>query len=132
MAIASNFGKVSVRDFNDFDVKVASLKDAEEWCEAISYSPSEKFLATGSHDNAVYVYEISDDGKYSLFKKFSSHNSYVQALDWSLDSTYIRSACGAYEKLYFNVVDKKHDSAGLSNTKDMEWASHTVKFGWDI
>lgn len=56
----------------------------------------------------------------------------MQALDWSLDSTYIRSACGAYEKLYFNVPDKKHDSAGLSNTKGMEWASHTVKFGWDV
>lgn len=132
IAIGSNFGKVSVRDFNDFDVKVASLKDAEEWCEAICYSPCEKFLATGSHDNSVYVYEISDDGKYTLYKKFSQHNSYVQALDWSLDSTYIRSSCGAYEKLYFNVVDKKHDSAGLSNTKDMEWASHSVKFGWDV
>ena len=132
VAISSGFGKVSIRDFNDFDTKVASLKDAEEWSEAVSYSPCEKYLAVGSHDNAVYVYEISDDGKYSLYKKFAKHNSYVQALDWSLDSTYIRSGCGAYEKLFFNVKDKTHDSAGLSNTKGMEWASHSVKFGWDV
>lgn len=132
VAVSSNCGKVSIRDFNDFDVKIASLKDAEEWSEAIAYSPCEKYLAVGSHDNAVYVYEISDDGKYTLYKKFAKHTSYIQAIDWSLDSTYIRSGCGAYEKLYFNVAEKTQDAAGLSNTKGMEWASHTVKFGWDV
>jgi len=32
-------GKVSIRDFNDFDKKIATLKDAGEWCEVIRYSP---------------------------------------------------------------------------------------------
>ena len=56
----------------------------------------------------------------------------MTAFDWSADSTYIRTQCGAYEKLYFNIPDKTHDSAGLSNTKDMDWATITVKLGWDV
>ena len=125
-------GKVSVRDFNDFDRKIASLKDATEWCECVSYSPCEKFLAFASHDNNLYVYSVSEEGAYTLYKAFAKHNAFVTAFDWSLDSSYIRTVCGAYEKLYFNVADKTHDSAGLSNTKDMEWATQTVKLGWNV
>ena len=125
-------GKVSIRDFNDLDKKIASLKDAQEWCEVARYSPCEKFLAVGSHDNNVYVYSVGDDGSYTLYKNFAKHSSFITALDWSADSSYIRSQCGAYEKLYFNIEDKSHDNAGLSNTKDMVWATNTLKLGWDV
>lgn len=56
----------------------------------------------------------------------------MTSLDWSADSSYIRSICGAYEKLYYNVKDKEFDSSGLSNTKDMIWASQSCKVGWDV
>ena len=47
------------------------------------YSPCEKFFATGSHDNIVYVYAVSDAGEYSLYKSFNKHTSFVTAFDWS-------------------------------------------------
>lgn len=132
LVVCSNMGKVSVRDFNDFERKIASLKDAQEWCEVARYSPDEKYLAFASHDNNLYVYSVSDEGAYTLYKSFAKHNSFITAFDWSADSTYIRTVCGAYEKLYFNVAEKTHDSAGLSNTKEMVWATTTVKLGWDV
>lgn len=132
LVVCSNMGKVSIRDFNDFDKKLTTLKDAQEWCEVARYSPCEGYLAVGSHDNNLYVYKVEDDGSYSLYKSFAKHNSFITGFDWSADSTYIRTQCGAYEKLYFNIPDKSHDSAGLSNTKDMQWATHTVKLGWDV
>lgn len=110
-------GKVSIREKDNLDVKVKTLKDAEEWCEVIRYSPDEQFLAVGSHDNCVYVYNVNNN--YSLHHKFNKHNSFVTSLDWSIDSTYIRSVCGAYEKLYFNVANKEFDAGGLSSTKDL-------------
>ena len=97
VAVANNMGKVSIRDKNDLDKKIKTIKDPEEWCEVMKYSPDERFLAVGSHDNAVYVYDASNN--YSLYHKFNKHNSFVTSLDWSQDSTYIRSVCGAYEKL---------------------------------
>lgn len=71
----------------------------------------------------MYVYSIEDDGTYKLYKSFNKHSSYVQALDWSQDSSYIRSASGDYEKLYFNIADKVHDPAGAQNTKELAWAT---------
>jgi len=47
------------------------------------YSPCENFFATGSHDNIVYVYSVSDAGEYTLYKSFAKHNSFVTAFDWS-------------------------------------------------
>lgn len=132
LVICSNMGKVSIRDFTDFDKKLTTLKEAQEWCEVARYSPCQNYLAIGSHDNNLYVYKIADDGSYSLYKSFAKHTSFITAFDWSADSTYIRTVCGAYEKLYFNIPDKQHDSAGLSNTKDTQWATHTCKLGWDV
>jgi len=32
--------------------------DPEEWSEVIKYSPDESLLAVGSHDNAIYIYDV--------------------------------------------------------------------------
>ena len=89
-------------------------------------------MAFASHDNNLYVYSVSAEGAYTLYKAFAKHNSFITAFDWSADSSYIRTVCGAYEKLYFNIADKSHDSAGLSNCREKEWATCTVKLGWDV
>jgi WD40 repeat protein len=109
-------GKVTIRNRDEINTKIKSLKEADEWNEVMRYSPCGNYLAVGSHDNSIYVYDVKND--YSLYYKCSKHNSFVTSLDWSQDSTYIRSVCGAYEKLYFNIKDKQFDSYGLSNTKD--------------
>lgn len=96
----------------------------------MKYSPDNSMLAVGSHDNLIYVYDVNKD--YELYCKFNKHNSFVTSLDWSKDGTYIRSVCGAYEKLYFNVKDKEFDSSGLTNTKDFEWDSDSAKIGWNV
>lgn len=109
-------GKVSIRSKENLNQKIKTLKDAQEWSEVMKYSPCGTYLAVGSHDNCIYVYDVKKD--YALYTKFNKHNSFVTSLDWSVDSTYIRSVCGAYEKLYFNVKTKEFDSYGLTNTKN--------------
>ena len=96
------------------------MKDAQEWNEVMRYSPCENFLAVGSHDNYVYVYEIAEDGsQYKLYCKFAKNNSFITSFDWSLDSKVIRTTSGSHEKLYHSLDDKKHMPDGLSSTKDM-------------
>lgn len=109
-------GKVSIRSYENLDKKIKTLKDADEWNEVMKYSPCGSYLAVGSHDNTVYIYDVKNN--YSLYGKFSKHNSFVTSIDWSIDSTYIRTVCGAYEKLYYNVSKKEFDNYGLTNTKD--------------
>lgn len=106
------------------------MKDPQEWSEAVRYSPDGSMLAVGSHDNCIYVYDVN--ANYKLYCKLNKHNSYVTSVDWSKDGSYIRSVCGAYEKLYFNVKTKEFDSSGLTSTKDFEWHTNTAKLGWNV
>jgi WD40 repeat protein len=127
IAVGSNFGKISIRSIDDLDKKIQSLKEAQEWCEIARYSPDEKYLAVGSHDDKIWVYEIDEEGKYSLYCKFARHASFINSLDWSLDSRYIRSTDGGHERLYYSMETKHQDTHGVSTTADLEWATYSIK-----
>jgi len=105
VVVCSNLGKVSIRDFNDLDKKICSLKEAKEWCEVCEFSPDESMLAVGSHCDNIFIYTVSEEG-YKLYCKFSRHSSFITSLDWSLDGAYIRSTDGAHELLYYSLETK--------------------------
>jgi len=85
------------------------------------FSPDSNFLAIGSHDNTIYLVDTKTY-KNTNTTKLSGHSSFITALDWSLDSKYLRSVCGAYELLFFNIGTKKRDPSGASNTIETVWA----------
>lgn len=87
-------------------------------------------LACGSHDNVIYVYNVEDG--YSLKSKLRAHNSYITSVDWSEDSSTIRSVCGAYELLFFDVESGTQDPGGASANVDTIWATNSAKFGWCV
>lgn len=117
LAVSNNEGEVTIREV---DWKKVDAGDPEglnnviytlfedpkkkkkyEWIEAMAYSPDHKFLAVGSHDNFIYL--LSTDKKYKLFKKkMTGHSSFVTGLDWSQDSEWMRSTDGAHELLFWN------------------------------
>jgi WD40 repeat protein len=105
IAVVANDGSVTIRGLDDFSVIVKELRDSQEWCEAVEYSPDGKMLAVGSHDTNIYIYDVQDD--YKLKGKCSKHNATITNIDWSDDSTYIRSVCNAYELLFFTTEDCK-------------------------
>ena len=93
----------------------------------MSFSPDNALFAVGSHDNYVYIYSTDD---WSCKGKLVGHSSFIVAFDWSCDSTYIRSNCGAHEILYFSMPSMERDNSGCSNTTGTEWATATVHFTW--
>mmetsp|Transcript_1023 Transcript_1023/g.1018 ORF Transcript_1023/g.1018 Transcript_1023/m.1018 type:complete len:325 (+) Transcript_1023:1231-2205(+) len=131
VAIGHNDGRVTIRGgVDDLNKIVHTLKDAEEWIEVIEYSPCGGKMAVGSHDDDIYVYDTND---YKLIGKGTAHNSFIVSIDWSEDSSYIRSVCGAHELLFFTVQDNiEHDNSGASNTKGLKWNTSHAKFGWSV
>ena len=126
VAIARNDGYVAIRQMgsnNDTTV----LKDSKEWIEVMKVSPCKTYLAVGSHDNTIYVYNISD---WSLVGKCTAHNSFICNLDWDEESKYIRSVCGAHELLFHTIPDCQQDKGGASATTGTKWATNSCKFGW--
>lgn len=111
---------------------VHTIKDPLEWIETMRYNSSGDKLAVGSHDNFIWVYNTSPDGKYKRYCKLKGHSSFITGLDWSLDGDWIRSCCGAYELLFYSIPGKTQSPGGASATTSTTWMSHTVKFGWFV
>lgn len=131
LVVCSNMGKTSIRDFSDFDKKVCSLKQAKEWSEVASYSPCENYLAIGSHDNKIYIYTINEAHEYSIWATADKHSSFVNSMDWSTDSKWIRSTSGDYNTHYFDVLGKCEDARGNNHSHDETWATQSLKLGKD-
>jgi WD40 repeat protein len=131
LAVSNNKGIVTIREVDwalvdaresgSLDnVKKTLLKEIKkaEWIETMVFSPCSKFLAIGSHDNMIY---LLDTKTYKKAVKLTGHSSFITAIDWSMDSKFIRTVCGAYELLFFNAGTKKRDPSGASNTVETVW-----------
>lgn len=143
MAVGHNDGAVSIRrvegldsadgtEMLNLDNIIGTHNHSTEWIEIMRYNKSGDKLAVGSHDNRIYIYNTSPDSKYTAHGKLRGHSSFITGLDWSLCGDWIRSSCGAYELLFFDVESKKQVPGGASATTSTTWANHTVKFGWFV
>ena len=118
LAVGHNDGCVSIRSVEGIDEADGSemlrldnvlgkANQPKEWIEIMRYSPNGDTLAVGSHDNFIYLYSTVPTGKYRFTTKLKGHSSFITGLDWSIDGDWIRSSCGAYELLFFDVHNKK-------------------------
>jgi len=129
VAIGVNNGELSVRKgLKELDKIIVQKHDAKEWIEAMHYSPCGNFLAVGSHDNVVYIY----DSEYKLKAKCKKHSSFITSLDWSVDSSAIQSTCGAYEILFFDAQTGSQMTSGASALRDEQWANWSSRLGWPV
>ena len=101
VCVCANDGSVTIRNNSDINTVIKELHDSTEWIEVAEYSPDGNYLAVGSHDTNIYIYDVS--GGHNLIGKCSKHNDTVTCIDWSQDSSYIRSVCNAYELLFFMI-----------------------------
>eukprot|EP00826_Nyctotherus_ovalis_P024590 TRINITY_DN189_c0_g1_i1.p1 TRINITY_DN189_c0_g1~~TRINITY_DN189_c0_g1_i1.p1 ORF type:complete len:694 (+),score=220.79 TRINITY_DN189_c0_g1_i1:111-2192(+) len=129
VAVATNAGEVQIRDLSSMNTVKKSLQAAKRWIECMAYSPDGQYLAVGTHSNTIVVYNTSN---YSVKGTLTAHKSSILSIDWSKDSSYIRSNCEAYELLFFNIDSMKQDPSGASNTKGIEWATQNTKIGWSV
>lgn len=106
----------------------------KRWIEVMHYSPCGKYLAVGSHDSKLSVFLVKKNYKQIKFSTHG-HSAAICCLDWSQDSTWIRTVDIAHELLFWKL-DKNgkpsRDPSGASNTVKTMWANQTAKFGWCV
>jgi WD40 repeat protein len=113
IAVATNNGELHVHSAEDPSKILCVKKDTERWIEKIAYSPDGKWLAFGTHENSVIIYETNASGQYTVKGKCTGMSSYIMALDWTDDSAFIRTNSGAYEYLFYKIPDCKQDPSKL-------------------
>uniref|UniRef100_A0A8C5GQB0 Echinoderm microtubule-associated protein-like 2 n=1 Tax=Gouania willdenowi TaxID=441366 RepID=A0A8C5GQB0_GOUWI len=90
------------------------------------------FLAVASHDNFVYIYAVTENGrKYSRAGKCSGHSSFVTHLDWSTDSQFLVTNSGDYEILFWEGSNGKHVT-NMDTVRRLDWATSTCTLGFSV
>lgn len=107
-------------------------KKGEQWIEEIKFSPDTQMVAFGSHGgySPVEVMLVKDNklSKYAVIKV--GFTSALLHLDWSSDSNFIVTNSQAAELKFLDV--KAQQQIRSSDTKDIQWATWSCKFGWPV
>jgi WD40 repeat protein len=92
---------------SDSRLKVASssrdvfiLYDSKQWIEIVKYSFDGQFLAVGSHDECIYLYDVNQS--YRCLHTCQGHSSYITHIDFGINLN-----CG--EKT-IEIFDEKSNS----------------------
>ncbi|XP_035535871.1 echinoderm microtubule-associated protein-like 2 isoform X2 [Morone saxatilis] len=130
LAVGTMTGRWLVLDTDTRDL-VSMHTDGNEIISNIKYSPDGNFLAVASHDNFVYIYAVTENGrKYSRVGKCTGHSSFVTHLDWSADSQYLVTNSGDYEILFWEASSGKHVT-NMDTVRNLEWATYTCTLGFN-
>ena len=133
VALGFNDGSFEIRaGMTSLDQKITKDNQIRQWIEVMHFSPNGQWLAIGSHDCNIYIFNTQD---YRLHGRAQKHSSYITALDWSYDSKFLKSCCGAYELLYWTVDESGRLSQmpdGRSALKNEQWSTYTTHFGWHV
>mmetsp|Transcript_3035 Transcript_3035/g.4634 ORF Transcript_3035/g.4634 Transcript_3035/m.4634 type:complete len:1138 (-) Transcript_3035:82-3495(-) len=122
--------------------EIESRKDCLEDISDIKFSPNGKMLAVGSHDNYIDIYAtnitpptLTELATCSIrqLKRLRGHTSYITHLDWSIDNKFIRSTCGAYELLFWDVTSGKQSLSSFDTLEaDASWHTSTCILGFNL
>ncbi|KAK8384055.1 hypothetical protein O3P69_016056 [Scylla paramamosain] len=98
-------------------------QDGNEPIQVLKFSPNGQYLAVGSRDNHIYMYQVSEDNRrYTRMGRCQGHSSFVTHVDWSTDSQFLQSNSGDYELLYWNA-GLSRQIVQTSQMRDVEWAT---------
>ena len=132
LAVATRNNKFLVLDADSGEAEFFNCEIGSEQHDCIKYSPDGSYLALGSHDNFIYLFTVSEEGKqYKKHGRLSGHSSYITHFDWSKDSLYLQSNSGDYEILYWQAKDCKQVSSGFT-MRDTEWDTWSCVLGFPV
>ncbi|XP_054153345.1 echinoderm microtubule-associated protein-like 2 isoform X2 [Oppia nitens] len=111
---------------------ISMHSDGNEQIDCVKFSPDGRFLALGSRDNHIYVYQVSEEyRKYNRIGRCSGHSSFITHLDFTRDGTYIQSCSGDYEHLFWNATICRQLN-NMSIARDLDWQSHNSVLGFNV
>lgn len=128
IAVGFKDGSFKLYDTNTWAQR-AGRKDRKEEISDIKFSPDGGKLAVGSHDNFIDLYNTND---FKLIAVCKGHSSYITHFDWSVDSNYLHSNCGAYELLFWDGNNGRQMTSGATMLKDEPWYTWTCVIGWPV
>jgi len=121
-------GKWVIMDTEDYQI-AHEARDSTKWLTDCKFSPSGEFLAFGSFDNKIYIYNVYSG--YALNATISQHQAFITNFDFSDDSAWLQSNCAGFELNFFEV-DTGMFIPAPSRLRDTVWATQNCTMGWSV
>lgn len=104
-------------------------KDREQPIGVLKYSPNGQYLAVGSDEHSIDIYDISK--QYSRIGVSKGHSAKVTHIDWSSDSALLQSSTSNREIMFWEMpngaqVKFPHD------LRNVDWHTWTSVVGWPV
>lgn len=100
-AVGFRSGQFRVYDTAGWKLRKAQKGPMTKWIEDLKFSPDGAMLAVSCHDTNVYVFGTR---KMELACTLTGCTAFVQHIDWSVNSRFLRTNDGSYELLFFDAV----------------------------
>ena len=113
-------GKFVILHPDDLEL-IHEARDSKKWIQELKFSLDGNTLAVGSRDNKIYLYDVGNG--FTIKATIGKHNSFISHIDFSADSQYVQSNCGAYELLFHEADTGMHIPAA-SRLKDVRWGTN--------
>ncbi|GFR46990.1 hypothetical protein Agub_g8644, partial [Astrephomene gubernaculifera] len=127
LAVGTGCGGLQVLEFHPAVRQVWWGKPFSGAVSEIKYSPCGTFLAAGSHDQSIEVFDVSRG--FTRVCRCVGHSSAVRHLDWAADSGGLQSVDQAYELLYF---DPRTGKQLKTNQRDTRWNGWSCLLGFPV
>ena len=121
-------GKFIIVESQEFQI-LHEARDSMKYLTVIKFSPNGELLVVGSSDFKIYLYNVL--ANYTMLATMSQHRSFITALDFSSDSSWLRSNCGGFELNYYEA-DTGMFIPNHTRMRDIEWASQSCTMGWAV
>jgi len=100
----------------------------------MKFSPNGKELAVGSHGCIIALLDVRDD--FRVKGVLSSHESFVTALDWSEDGSFLASTDGSYRLQFHQIFERDLAASSLvvdeRLVRDVRWTNQNCLLGFSV
>ena len=104
-------------------------KDRDQPIGELKYSPNGQYLAVGSDENTIDVYDISK--QYTRIGVSKGHSSKIKQMDWSTDSAILQTASANHELLFWEMPNGSQVKFP-QDLRNVDWFTWTSTVGWPV
>ena len=104
-------------------------KDRDQPVGALKYSPDGQYLAVGSDENTIDIYDISK--QYARIGVCKGHSTKVVQLDWSTDSALLQSGSSNHELLFWEMPTGTQ-AKFPHDLRNVDWFTWSSVVGWPV
>jgi len=112
------------------DLKMAHEgKDSNEPIRVVKFTPDSLFLAVGSEDSSIYIYNVKDF--FSKKCTIAVHKAPVMYLDFTADGKYLMSVDSTNRISFSEVATGMHIPSPVT-LREEKWATWSAPVGWPV